>query len=215
MRTILAFAVVAAAFAPAASAQDKAKEEIDAKLKNLRITLDFKDAPIDSVIDYIREISGLNIFLDSKVREKNLTISLKVSDITLGSVTTLMLSPHGCGTLYREGVLMIMDKADILDKTIRSQIYDCRDILHPIQDFPGVDLQIAADGPGVLVQEGGAMERGEVPIEELVKTHTGGKSWDENQKCVCSLQNGLLIVKNTPEVHKQVVRLLNLLRRNK
>jgi hypothetical protein len=49
----------------------------------------------------------------------------------------------------------------------------------------------------------------------MVRAHTGGRSWEENQKAVCKMQNGLLVIKNTPEVHKQVRRLLDLLRSNK
>jgi hypothetical protein len=95
------------------------------------------------------------------------------------------------------------------------EIYDCRDILYPIQDFPGVDIQLAQDSIGTVIAGGDATTSGEMPIEELVKAHTGGRSWDDNPKCTARLQNGLLVIKNTPEVHKQVVRLLNLLRRNK
>lgn len=213
MKTIAIAATLA--LLAAAPAQDKTKSEIDAKVKSLRLSLDFKETPIDQVVDYIREIADINMFVDAKVREKNLQITLKVGDISLGSVLNLMLAPHGCGTLYREGVLQIMTKEDIQDKTVRMQIYDCRDILYPIQHFPGVDLQISADGLGVSVQDTSLEPAGEMPIEELVKAHTGGRSWEENPKCVCTLQNGLLVVKNTPEVHKQIVRLMDMLRAHK
>jgi type II secretory pathway component GspD/PulD (secretin) len=199
-----------------ALAQDKAKDEAESKLKNLRVTLDFKDAPIDTVIDFLREISDLNLFLDQKVRDKNIQVSLKVSDISLKSVLQLMLKPHGCDFMWREGVVMLMTQEDVVDKTIKMELYDCRDILYPIQDFPGVDLDLSQNSLGVAtIQPGDDGGDSAFPIEELVKSHTGGRSWEENQKCTCTLQNGLLIVKNTPEVHKQVVRLLNMLRRNK
>lgn len=214
MKSMLAVLAVALSFG-VARAQDGKREEVEAKLKNLRVTLDFKEAPIDTVVDYLREISDLNIFVDAKVKDKNIVVSLKVSDVSLRSVFALILKPHGADTMFREGVLMVMTKEDVIDRTIKMQIYDCRDILHPIVDMPGVDMDLNAQGPGVLVQDVGADGGGEVPIEELVKAHTGGRSWEENQKCVCRLQNGLLVVKNTPEVHQQVVRLLNMLRRNK
>jgi hypothetical protein len=54
-----------------------------------------------------------------------------------------------------------------------------------------------------------------MPIEEMVRAHTGGRSWEENPKASIKMQNGLLVIKNTPEVHKQVRRLLDLLRANK
>jgi hypothetical protein len=126
-----------------------------------------------------------------------------------------MLHPQGCDTMFREGVLMVMTKEDVVDRTVKMEIYDCRDILYPIHDFPGVDIDLSGDAKGVIFQDPGGTEGGEVPIEELVRAHTGGRSWEENQKCVCKMTNGLLVIKNTPDVHKQVQRLLDMLRRNK
>jgi type II secretory pathway component GspD/PulD (secretin) len=196
--------------------KDPALAETEAKLNNLKITLDFKDAPLESVVDYLREIGDMNLFIDSKVTEKQIRVSLKVTEISLRSVFALALKPHDCGTYFKDGVLMIMTNPDIADRTVKMQIYDCRDILHPIQDFPGVDIQLAVDGSGIgPVVDGGGGDAGEIPIAELVRAHTGGKSWDENPKFSIALQNGLLVVKQTPEVHRQVVRLLDMLRRNK
>jgi type II secretory pathway component GspD/PulD (secretin) len=210
MRTL----AIAAALALPLAAQDPARETMEAKLKNLRITLDFKDAPLEAAVDYLREISDMNIFVDAKVREKNLVVNLKVGEIALRSALKLMLGPHGCDTMIKDNVLMIMSRDDVADRTIKLEIYDCRDILYPIKDFPGVDVQLAVTGDVTFIPDG-EETGGEMPIEELVKAHTGGKSWDENPKCTARLQNGLLVVKNTPEVHRQVVRLLNLLRKHK
>jgi type II secretory pathway component GspD/PulD (secretin) len=201
--------------ATAAFAQDDKREQVQAKLNNMRITLDFKDASLDGVIDYLREISDINMFVDTKVRDKNIVVTLKVSDISLKSVLGLMLKPHNCDTMWREGVLMVMTREDVIDRTVKMQIYDCRDILYPVRDFPGVEIDLSKDSIGAVVIDPGGGETAELPIEELVKAHTGGRSWEENPKCACRLNNGLLIVKNTPEVHKQIVRLLDMLRSNK
>jgi len=211
MRTM---AIILALALPLA-AQDNKRDEYQSKLTSLRVSLDFKDAPIDAVIDYLREIADMNIFLDQKVREKNLTLSIKVTEISLKSVLSLVLKPHGCDTMFRDGVLMVMTKEDIADRLTRMEIYDCRDILYPVQDFPGVDIDLSSTGIGATI--GGIVDDpgGEFPIEELIKAHTGGRSWEENPKAACSLSNGLLVIKNTPEVHKQVRRLLDMLRRNK
>ena len=211
MKTILAVLVLAL---PAA-AQDGKREEIEAKLRNMRVTLEFNNAPIDTVLDYLREISEINLFLDAKAKDKNIVVTLKVSDISIKSVLSLILKPQGCDTMFREGVVMIMTKEDVVDRTVKMQIYDCRDILYPIHDFPGVDIDLSQAGIGVQIVGAGDGDSPEVPIEEMVKAHTGGRSWEENPKCVCRMTNGLLVVKNTPEVHKQVVRLMDMLRRNK
>lgn len=197
-----------------ASAQDNTKAEYEGKLNNIKVTLDFQNAPIDQIVDYLREISGMNIFTDAKVREKNLVISLKVNEISLRSIFSLMLKPHNCDILFKDGVLQIMTREDVADKTMRMEIYDCRDILYPISNFPGVDIDLGTLA-GVVTTPPDDVAGSEIPIEEMVRAHTGGRSWEENQKAVCKMQNGLLVIKNTPEVHKQVRRLLDLLRANK
>jgi type II secretory pathway component GspD/PulD (secretin) len=195
--------------------KDAAQAEAEAKLNNLRVSLDFKDAPLETVVDYLREIADLNLFIDRKVADKQIRVTLKVTEISLRSVFGLVLKPHDCGTMFKDGVLMIMTKEDIADRTIKMQIFDCRDILHPIQDFPGVEIVLSVDGGtniNPVVDDAGGSE---VPIAELVRAHTGGKSWDENPKFSVALQNGLLVVKQTPEVLRQITRLLDMLRRNK
>jgi type II secretory pathway component GspD/PulD (secretin) len=206
-------ALTLAVLAPALQ-QDRGRDEVDAKLRSLRVTLDFADTPLDAVVDYLREISDINLIVDSKVRERDLRVKLKVNDVALRSVLNLMLKPHGCDTMFRDGVLVIMNREDVQDRTLKLELYDCRDILHPITDFPGIDLDLG-QGVGIVTQFEPSVEAAEIPIEELVKGHTGGKSWDENPKCSCRMQNGILVVRQTPEVHRQVVRLLDLLRRNK
>jgi type II secretory pathway component GspD/PulD (secretin) len=210
----LTFLTVAALSCGVAAAQDNMKSEYEGKLSNIKVTLDFQNAPLDQVVDYLREISGMNIFVDQKVRDKQLVISIKVNEISLRSIFSLMLKPHNCDILFKDGVLQLMTKEDVADKTMKMEIYDCRDILYPVQNFPGIEMDLNA-GAGVVVTPPEDAAGGEIPIEEMVRAHTGGRSWEENQKAVCKMQNGLLVIKNTPEVHKQVRRLLDLLRANK
>ena len=216
MKTLAMAAVLAVPFlaADAQGRQDNVKNEYESKLHNIKATLDFSNAPLDAVVDYLRELSGMNIFVDSKVRDKQIIVTLKVNEISLKSIFGLMLKPHNCDTLFKDGVLMLMTKEDVADKTMKMEIYDCRDILYPIANFPGVDLDLSA-GPGVVVQTVDDAATGEIPIEEMVRAHTGGRSWEENPKAVVKMQNCLLVIKNTPEVHKQVRRLLDLFRANK
>jgi len=215
VRTIAIALVMAVPFSVAHGRQDSTRAEYESKVNNIKATLDFSNAPLDSVVDYLREISGLNIFVDSKVRDKAIVVTLKVNEISLKSIFGLMLKPHGCDVMFKDGVLMLMTKEDVADKTLKMQIYDCRDILYPIQNFPGVDLDLNGNGPGVLAATVDDSNSSEMPIEEMIRAHTGGRSWEENPKAVVKLTNGLLVIKNTPEVHKQVSRLLDLLRANK
>src|SRR5205809_963092 len=85
-------------------AQDNTKSEYEGKLNNIKVTLDFANAPLDTVIDYLREISGMNIFVDSKVRDKQIVVTLKVTEISLNGIFKLILKPQTCGVLFKDGV---------------------------------------------------------------------------------------------------------------
>lgn len=198
-----------------AVAQEGTREETLNKLRHVRVTLDFREAPLEQVVDYFRDLAGINLVVDARVREKNIRVTIRVDGITLNGALNLILKPHGCGILFEDGVLQILPRDVIADRTLKMELYDCRDILYPLRDFPGVEITLSGDGPGALIQEPAGEAGGEMPIVELVRAHTGAKSWEENPRASCVLQNGILVVRQTPEVHAQIVRLLNLLRCHK
>jgi type II secretory pathway component GspD/PulD (secretin) len=213
-RIVLALAAAAVAF-PAAAQDRSDRAAVENKMRGIKITLDFKDAPLATAIEYLREISDINFVIDAKVAEKNANVTIKVSDISLRSALTLILNPLEAAPHFKEGVVMIMLKSDIQDQTIKLELYDCRDILHPIRHFPGVDIQLSQDNLGTVAEQGLEGDpNSEINLEEIIKNNTGGKNWDET-KTACRLQNGILVVKQSPEVHREVIRLLNMLRRNK
>ena len=190
-------------------------KEVESKLKNIKISLDFKNAPLETVVDYVRELSGLNVLIDKSAREKGeIVISLTVKEVSLKSALQLMLKPQGLDTMFEEGVLLIVSKEKTQEKVF-TEIYDVRDLLFPIKDFPGVDFSLAPDNFGGVTASDDSGTPVEIPIEEIVKAHTGGKTWDENPKASVSLQNGLLVVKQTKEVHQQIKRLIGKLRQFK
>ncbi len=210
-----ATAALAAMLAVPAMAQDRTdpvRDEYAGKLRSLRVTVDFKQAPLEEVVNYLREISGMNMFVGAKVKEKGETqVNLKVSDLPLKSVLNLMLKPLGLTYGYKDGVLLIMTEEEKQSDVIM-ELYDVRDLLYPIHMFPGVDMSLAPESIGALVtaEEGSAGE--EMPIVDLVKAHTGGKTWDDNPKAAINMQNGLLVVKQSREVHLQIRRLISKLR---
>ncbi len=218
MKTMLMTMAAFVAAIPAA-AQDRkgetdlaARQAIDAKLRNLRVTLDFKNATLQAIADYIREIADINLIISNKVEAKGDDITIKVQDLPLRSVLSLILKPKGLTYLFKDGVLMFTTQEEANEDVIM-EIYDVRDLLYPIKDFPGVDISLATDSIGTTALDTGAEVEGLViPLEEIVKGHTGAKTWEENPKASISLNNGLLVVKQTRTVHKQVQKLIGQLR---
>ncbi len=200
----------------AASAQDRTREETLHKLKNLKLTIDFKDAALEEVLDYLREIANINLVVDAGVSAEDTKVSITLTEVAMSSVLKLLLEPLECGVMLKDNVLMVMRKEDIRERTLKLELYDCRDLLYPIRDFPGIDIALKSDQIGTeIIDTTGVQEPTEIPLEELIRAHTGGATWDENPRTSCLLQNGILVVRQSPDVHREIIRLIDMLRRNK
>lgn len=196
--------------------------ELLAKLDHLKVTLEFRDTPLADVVDFIRDVAAVNILIDASVRDRYgadpVKVTLSVKDLPLRSALNLVLEPRGLTLRYRDGVLMVMTGVEA-NKDLNMEVYDVRDLLMPIRDFPGPEISLASFAEGkagvVIAPEEGPPPITEDFIVEMVKKHCGKDTWDVNPKTSANLHNGLLIVTQTPAVHKQVRELLGKLQANK
>ena len=227
---LIVLALALPAGAQRVAAQDKggdpAYNKIKNKIENMRLTVDFDKVSLADALNYIREFSALNIVIDAGVMqeysEDDLLITMKVKDLLLKSILKLMLHGKGLTAMYKEGVLLVVTKDTIHQKTTL-QLYDVRDLLFRIQDFPGPKVELTTPGAGGSPLTGATFSLDEEPkstitedfLVDIIQENTGDGSWDENANASISLANGLLIVTQTGRVHKEVKRLINLLRQYK
>jgi type II secretory pathway component GspD/PulD (secretin) len=199
--------------------EDPVREQIVAKLTGLRVTLEFAEAPLEEVVEFVRQISNLNILIDNSVLERHgretIKISMKVKDLPLGSALKLMLETRGLTLVYRDSVLLVVTE-DRANQTVVMQIYDVRDLMMKINDFPGPEIN--------LEPYKGAIDTNAIdPMPQLtedfiltsIKQNCGKATWDANPRVSAEMNNGLLVVTQTQDVHKQIRNLLNKLRANK
>jgi hypothetical protein len=218
---------VAAAPAQEGDGPDARRQEVLNKLNSMRISVDFNNIPMEETLNFIREFSGLNIVVDgevmTKLTEDQLKVTLKVKDLLLKSVLKLMLNPRDLTAVYKEGVLLILPKGKA-DHAVTLQMYDVRDLLVKIQDFPGPRVELVSpSGAGGNTPLTGATFTLEEPrstiteefITEMVKSNTGDRSWDENPNASITLANGILVVSQSRRVHEEVRRFINKLRQFK
>jgi hypothetical protein len=228
MKRLVLGLAAAAVFAVPVFAQDDIdpkKQEILNKLNNLRITVDFNGVPLDDALNYIRDMTNINIIVDAdvhtKLSEDQLKVTLKVKDLLLKSAMKLMLQAKELSCSYKEGVLIILPK-DKVNTAVVTQLYDVRDLLFKIQDFPGPKVELAAPSGGTPLT-GATFSLDSEPkstitedfITELVKSNTGDKSWEDNPNASITLANGILVVTQSKKVHQEVGRMLNMLRQFK
>jgi Flp pilus assembly secretin CpaC/tetratricopeptide (TPR) repeat protein len=191
---------------------DEDKTIID-KLHSIRITIDMQNAPLTAIVDYIREISGLNIHISGIDNPDQEMISFKVQDIVLDGALRLMLQPRNKAYMVRDGVVLITT-ADALKKRVKLDLYDVQDLTYGMADFPGVDISLAQDSIGTAVAAGEEAKQqftGE-DLANLIKNTIHKDQWEEADGKSIQFQNGLLIVRNSIEMHKQIRKFLSDLR---
>jgi len=220
MKLIAALAVVAACGSTLAQdGQADPARKVRDKLASLRISLDFKDARLDEVIAYFQEYSGLNFHLDADARAKvdadGAKITLKLKDVSLSTALKLILNPRELGCVYRNGVIVIATRAGLGTQTV-TRVYDVRDILFQIQDFPGPKLGLKDKEPGIEfrpLEEPTTLFTQDI-LPDLIKVSTGDRAWDDSSASIQQI-GGLLVISQTRGVHDEVRRFLDLLRQYK
>lgn len=197
----------------AAAPQDDESKTLRSKLRSIRLDVDFTNYTLANLVDYLREVADINIVLNPKA-EIPAPLSMRAKGVTIQSVLRLLLKPHQIGFSVEAGILIIAPDS-ALKSQVRLEVIDVRDLLMPIRDFPGVEITLAEDLAGATFAAAPDDAPAEFPIVDLLKAHTGSKTWDENPRTSLGLMNGLLFVRQTEDVIQQIRRVLDQLRRFK
>jgi len=204
-------AIALAAVALVAGPQDEADKTLRARIRTLRIDIDIRGWNVVQLADYVREVTGVNVVVDPAAASEPVSLTLRARSVSVQSVLNLLLRPNKLGFIVEEGVLRIA-REEKLRGNVRLEIIDLRDLLMPIRDFPGVELTLS-DTAGMAMAPPDESTPAEFPIVDLIKAHTGSRTWDDNPKTSIRLEGGLLFVRQTPEVIAQVRKVVGFLRR--
>ncbi len=225
---LLAMLLLLAGPAPVVSAQDggqaaRQQEVIRQTLAAKRIDLDFDETAFPEVIEYMRARAGINMVVDPNVLEdvEDETITLTLKNMAVGSALNIILDFVELKYTFRHGVLWITSPEEAWRGTTVMRIYDVRDLTMRIRNFPGTRIRLRGDeggGGGGPVWED-EDEPVEVPtiddLEEIILEVTSPDSWDNNPDASILQIMGLLIIRQTPEVHREIAHLLAQLRANR
>ncbi len=149
--------------------------EIHRKLRDQRITLDMKNVPLTAVVDYFREISGLNIHIDGEVtRPDEIRVSVHEGDASLLASLRRLLDPLSLACVARDGVLFVTTRAR-LRRELKLELYDVQDLVE---------------------------DNGEGLAQSIAKRVCPG-SWKEEGKSI-QFNNGLLIVRQSRMAHAAI-----------
>jgi len=193
------------------------REDAARRLEGMRISVDFDNVKLPEAVDYLRDVSGLNLVLLPRAMEKDVDapVRLKVKDLSLKSVLKLLLSARGLTATYRDGAVVILPKEDLQSATTM-RIFDVRALQVKLQDFPGPVIELTSPsskktGITLVIPEDPKPGIDDDFLLQMIKVSTGSGSWDSNPNAVLDLHNGQLVVTQTPAVLREIEKLLSLL----
>jgi len=200
MKTLTAILLMAAAAAAGDSRKDIARK-LDAKM-----SVSVRDARLNDALEVFRDATGLNFVA---VDGAEMSFSLTVHDVSARSALNLLLAATDLVPIVTDGAVVIRHRR-CLSSEVVLRVYDLRAALVQIQNFPADELGVLQSVMRLMTDPLEPEDRGLSAdlVTLLVKAHTGGRSWAENDGCTISERGGLLYVRQTPRVHREIQALL-------
>lgn len=120
------------------------------RLATQKLTLNFEETSFKDAIDFLRDVTTLNIVLSKEVqemvKEEETTVTLKVKDIRLKSALNLLLDATGEELEWRikNDVLFIQTREEGEEKKPSRTfvLIDISDILYVPPDYPAPELSL-------------------------------------------------------------------------
>ena len=195
---------------------------IKAKLENETITIDngSEGAPLNEVVKQIRRTQGFNILLSGEVMTEHgeTPVTDTYIDQKLGSVLKVMLGNLDLAYTFRDDALVITTKDKALG-TPYPKVYEVRDLTISLPNFKAPDLTLRAGPAGEASARAVAGEPLDSTTEteidtlvELVRTTVHPTTWDLPGFGITP-SSGQIVATTTPEIHSEVNKFLDNLRR--
>ena len=205
-----------------AQAPDPRAEQILNTLSQKRVyDLKFEsgDITLSGAIEYMRSVTGLNFVLSQKVKDDkaDTEIDLNLDNVSVRQVLDLITEPNEMAWKIRNGVVMILNKEEALDKAVL-QFYDVKDLVAKISDFPGQEINLVPSKyqpPEPADADAEPSSPFEVDsLMDVIRQTIEPDSWDTVENANIEPKNNVLVITTTPDIHRKIGQFLSDLRKN-
>ena len=190
-------------------------------------SVDWTEKTLDEALRFIRNNTATNIVVMRAVDEV-MPAEERILNLTLTEISAMKALRHavsqleGLTFLIEDGIVKITTAEKARSRKV-VEFYEVRDLTAPINNFPGVEINLNPSGFGAGVggfdDEGDEEEEGGGVFEidrliELIRTTVDPTSWDEDPDNTVVDKSGTLVVRQTPENQRAIRRLLSDLRQS-
>lgn len=181
---------------------------------------DGNGSPLEEVASFLQTVTGVNFLISPKVAEEldeeQKTIKLDLKLRSVRKVLDLMTeTSESLRWKIEDGVVKFVTK-DELKGGQRLKTYGVQDLIRPIPDFPGREMNVSPSGGTQVAEEEKAEREANVitgdALDTLIRNNVAPGSWEADPQNSLRISNGTMVVHQTPEVHAQIEKLLRDLR---
>lgn len=196
------------------------------RLVNTRFTPNFRGADnegvdLTEISSFLQGVTGVNFLISSKVREElddeAKRVRLVLPERSVKTVLDLIAdTSESLRWMIRDGVVMFVTKEETFGGQIL-KMYEVRDIIHPVKNFPGREINISPSGgledPEEDLEEREGLVVTKDILENMIRDNVAASSWnDDTRNTVRITDAGTMVVNQTPEVQEMIQGLLDDLR---
>jgi type II secretory pathway component GspD/PulD (secretin) len=185
-----------------------------------RFGADGEGAPLEEVASYLQNVTRINFVLSAKVRdeldEAEKSIQLDLPQRSVKQLLDIIVEVReSLRYKIEDGVVKFVTKEELVGGQVL-QMYEVRDLIRPVRDFPGREINIQPSG-GVPESDEEVEERDFLVItgdnlDTLIRDNVAPESWEADPANSLRISNGTMVVNQTPEVHEKIQKLLDDLR---
>jgi len=185
-----------------------------------RFGLDGEGAPLEEVASYLQNVTRVNFVLSDKVKneldESEKAISLNLPERSVKQLLDIIVETReNLRYKIEDGVVKFVMKEELIGGQVLS-MYAVGDLIRPVRDFPGREINIQPSG-GVPESDEEVTQRDfliitEDNLDSLIRDNVDPESWEADPANSLRITNGTMVVNQTPEVHEKIGKLLASLR---
>ncbi len=181
---------------------------------------DGEGSPLEEVAAFLQSVSQVNFVISPKVMEEldeeQRMVKLDLPERSVRKLLDLLAeTSESLRWKVQDGVVKFVVK-DELKGGQKLKNYEVNDLIRPIQDFPGREMNVAPTGGVQLTEEEASEREANVvtgdQLDTLIRNNVAPGSWDADPDNSLRISNGTMVVNQTPEVHEQIAKLLQDLR---
>ncbi|MCG3133492.1 MAG: hypothetical protein HMLKMBBP_00666 [Planctomycetes bacterium] len=206
---------------PTAFAATAAPKDVDEALRRLarvKASCDFKDVSLAEVAEFVGKVSRQNVIVSPLLAAKGdgatPKVTFRLTAVTMRQVAEVAAKMTGTRLAVRDGVLQFTTPEDARGEPVL-RIYDLGDLTHRLRNVPGPDIRLHLASAEWKDEEESDVENAFSDAEKVVETlkkMTGDGTWDDEKVDIRTFGERRIVVRQYPEVHKEIVRLLAMLR---